>query len=101
FANSTDKLQPSEVKEATKEIWEIWKSVVHKHASLPVPDKVTKQSPPIEHQWNLIKEDPMPFYYIKKTGEKSIKKYPLHLNLHGSGPKERELKATLYWSLNY
>lgn len=95
------KLRKSKLQNTIRAVWEIWKQEVNQHAHLPKPEIVSKNNPPTEHHWDLIKEKPLPFYYVKKVGEKSPEKFPLYLNLHGSGPREREFQAALYWGLKY
>ncbi|MDF2514836.1 MAG: hypothetical protein K0R59_132 [Sphingobacterium sp.] len=83
-------------------IWRLWKETnMPLDQQLPPPTlgDVTNMKYPL-HKWPLVGEDPLPFYYLKK-GKNSDSKKPLFLTLHGSGPKEDELKATLYLSLRY
>jgi Predicted peptidase len=105
-----DSLVPFSIKteiKATKiaalqqEIWAVWQSVNSRREALPVPTQAARGLQDYNlHQWELVNENPLPYYYIQK-GTIGHAKLPLFLNLHGSGPKEMELKATLAWSLRY
>lgn len=53
------------------------------------------------HHWELIDENPMPFYLLRKGDEEGKQAKPLFLNLHGSGPKEHEFRAALSLSKRY
>jgi hypothetical protein len=88
-------LREKDLAQAKSEIWELWKKVNVDIDRFPA---VETDSFSI-HSWDLVGEDPMPFYYIQK-GE-GIGKLPFFLNLHGSGPKDMELRNTMGWSMKY
>lgn len=92
----------SEIEVSLNKVWELWKIANSTLEKLPTKfadkPKVLADFP--KHSWNLIGEDPMPFYYIKKS-IKPEDGYPLFLNLHGSGPKAYEWLGTLKLSLGY
>lgn len=87
--------------EQKQAIWALWSTAVKLQDALPTVTTVEadKKDYPVD-SWELKKEDPLPFYYIKK-GSDQAKKHALFLNLHGSGPKDPEFKNTLAWSLRY
>jgi predicted esterase len=95
-------INPKETKVSSERIWKLWEIA---NASFEGFPKTTITSPktldefPI-HKWNLIKEDPLPFYYFTK-GNQPDKGYPLFIHLHGSGPKKEEFKSSLSLSLSY
>lgn len=83
------------------EIWQLYRGVVSSETPLAVPVNASAQVFPVNH-WNLIKEDPMPFYYfLKDSGQTLNQPLPLYLALHGSGPRDHEFAATLKWCLRY
>ncbi len=88
------KLKASQVDQAKEEIWTIWKSVNNELEQLPAFTPSTDEEPTLHH-WELIDEDPMPFYLLRKEDEAGTQQKPLFINLHGSGPKEREFSAAL------
>lgn len=95
-------LKIEECKDAEARIWSLWKNVnadfsEFKNKIYRTPK--TFEDYPIQ-VWEMYKEDPMPFYFVKK-GNKPAEGYPLFLNLHGSGPKFDEFRSTLAWSLQY
>jgi len=95
------KIKATEISALQQEIWTVWHSVNSRHETLPKPTQAARGLQDYDlHQWELVNENPLPYYYIQK-GEIGNTKLPLFLNLHGSGPKEMELKATLAWSLRY
>lgn len=98
FIDNT-KIKPSKVKDTKDKVWSAWKDVNNGIEQLPDFSLSTEDSPKLHH-WELIDEDPMPFYLLKK-GDNSIQKKPLFLNLHGSGPKTHEFKAALMLSKMY
>jgi len=83
---------------AKSDVWAIWKTVNNRMEQLPTLVQATAEMP--TNQWELIGEEPMPFYYFKK-GAAGTNKAPLFLNLHGSGPKAMEFKNTAAWALRY
>lgn len=102
-----DAKKPNEIKKdlpkAKQLVWEIWRKVNQEIETLPTPSDVghsLKIDSISVHQWELIGEDPMPYYFIKK-GKAGQDKHALFLNLHGSGPKVMEFKNTLAWTLRY
>jgi predicted esterase len=100
-ATMDTKIRQADFMELQKEVWALWKSANFRLDSLPSPSiAVVKQLEYPLHQWELINEANLPYYYIEKGNTKGAKT-ALFLNLHGSGPKEAELKATLAWSLRY
>ena len=94
------KLKVSKVHQSKQKVWNIWKSVNNEIEQLPEFTQATNPEPPLHH-WQLIDEDPMPFYLLRKGDEEGTMKKPLFLNLHGSGPKEREFSAALRLSKAY
>lgn len=95
------KIKATEVTALQQEIWAVWHSVNSRRETLPLPTQAVRGLQDYKlHQWELVNENPLPYYYIQK-GSIGHTKLPLFLNLHGSGPKEMELKATLAWSLRY
>ncbi len=96
-----DNLKARDVEKAKSFVWNTWKTQVLEIDSLPTAMEISHNQQDIyPHIWQLKKEDPLPFYYIKK-GEAKNNKYALFLNLHGSGPKVMEFKNTLGWTLRY
>ena len=82
-------------------LWEAYRSQVNRLAPLVTATKVPSEDIPT-HSWSLIKEDPMPFYYILKGSHEAKQKIlPLFLALHGSGPKDAEFAATLALCQSY
>lgn len=98
FVGNT-KIKPSKVKDTREKVWSAWKDVNNDIEQLP-DFSLSSEESPVLHHWELIDEDPMPFYLLKK-GDNSIQKKPLFLNLHGSGPKTHEFKAALMLSKMY
>lgn len=95
------KIKATEITALQQEIWAVWHSVNSRRETLPLPTQAARGLQDYKlHQWELVNENPLPYYYIQK-GSIGHTKLPLFLNLHGSGPKEMELKATLAWSLRY
>lgn len=94
------KLSSRKVEQAKKEVWNNWVQTVQQIDTLP-PLVSYKQEEPTLHSWDMIDEDPMPFYWIEKVDDQVEEKRALFLNLHGSGPKDQELMATLQWSKVY
>jgi predicted esterase len=100
-ASMETKMKQVDVMPLQKQVWALWKSVNDSVDALPSPSiAVVKQLEYTLHQWELFNESPLPYYYLEKGNTKGAKA-PLFLNLHGSGPKDTELKATLAWSLRY
>ncbi|TXH20082.1 MAG: hypothetical protein E6Q95_06415 [Chitinophagaceae bacterium] len=97
---TTSKLKPTQVEKASQQIWSLWKSVNDKIEKLPELSS-SRSLPDTMQRWSMIGEDDMPFYFVRKGGVANGEKYPLFLNLHGSGPKAQEIKATLAWSMRY
>lgn len=94
------KLEASNVQSAKERIWSTWKEVNNEIEKLPTLATVANVDEQL-HQWELIDEDPMPFYFFKKGDETSAQKKPLFINLHGSGPKTHEFNAALSLSKRY
>lgn len=89
------------VEEGKSFVWERWKSKVLQTDSLPVWSTNLENRDSISiHHWELKKEDPMPFYFVRKSDDEN-RKHALFLNLHGSGPKNSEFKNTLAWTLRF
>jgi hypothetical protein len=100
FAGSQN-IKIAQIEQTKSLIWQRWKGQVYKQYNLPqVEDQIGKTDPPTLHQWELKNEDPMPFYFIRKSTE-ATNKHALFLNLHGSGPKQMEFKNTLGWTMHY
>lgn len=100
FSDSGSSLKLNLVDEAKSAVWDIWKEVNDEFEKLP-PASGASEDEPALHSWELIDEDPMPFYYIKKDGGVDLKQKPLFLNIHGSGPKSLEFPTTLKLSKSY
>lgn len=94
------KLKKSEVGKAKQKVWDIWKSVNNEIEQLPELTPSTSSEPAL-HSWELVDEDPMPFYLLRKGDEAGKQQKPLFLNLHGSGPKVHEFSAALQLSKAY
>lgn len=93
-------VKESEIADFAKRTWEVWKNTNNEIEK--IPELLGSDLAELDlNKWELIDEDPMPFYFIKKGAQLIDKKLPLFLNLHGSGPKDSELKATLHWSKIY
>ena len=99
FSGNT-KLKPSQVEQAAQKVWTLWKSVNDKIEKLPNLSS-SRSLPDTMQKWSMIGEDDMPFYFVRKGGVAQGEKYPLFINIHGSGPKTQEIKATLAWSMRY
>jgi predicted esterase len=95
----SQKLSKEDTNAAAGHVWNLWRWVNNKIDTLPEPTSVIDGQKPFVHQWELLNEDPMPYLFVRKGSDTSRK--PLFLNLHGSGPKEKEFEATLAWSLRY
>ncbi|MCA5006349.1 hypothetical protein [Sphingobacterium bovistauri] len=95
-------LSLKDVKISQGKIWNLWKIANTTFEKLPTkfPDNPQVLADIPVHTWQLKGEEPMPFYYIKKK-EKPATGYPIFLNLHGSGPKDREFLSTLGLSYQY
>ena len=98
--NEVAKLNVSQAKAVKEEVWKLWKDVNLQMEALPPLSASSEAEMPL-HQWELIDEDPMPFYFFKKEDSSSKEKKPLFINLHGSGPKEIEFRNTLLLSKKY
>lgn len=96
----TKKLSARKVEKIKKQVWDNWVQTVHQIDTLPTLVSYKQESPTL-HSWEMIDEDPMPFYWIEKVDGQEEDKRALFLNLHGSGPKDSELMATLQWSKVY
>lgn len=96
----TKKLNLRKIEKAKLEVWNLWVEVVSHLDTLPPLVSYKKEDPAL-YSWDMINEDPMPFYWIEKVDGQEEDKRALFLNLHGSGPKDRELMATLQWSKVY
>lgn len=94
------KFKVTDVNSTKEKIWTIWKDVNNSMEKLPILSSEEDVDSTL-HNWDLINEDPMPFYFYKKEDEKSSHKKPLILNLHGSGPKAHEFSAALRLSKMY
>lgn len=99
FSGNT-KLKKQDVAKSKEKVWSIWKSVNYEIEKLPEFSQSTASETPV-HNWTLIDEDPMPFYLLRKGDEAGEQQKPLFLNLHGSGPKIHEFRATLNLSKAY
>ena len=93
-------LKLSDVDGAKEKIWTLWKEVNNEIEKLPALSSIDGVDSEL-HQWDLIDEDPLPFYFFKKEGNQGSQKKPLILNLHGSGPKAQEFNAALSLSKRY
>lgn len=93
-------LRASQVNNAKEKVWNRWIEVNNELEELPEPTHASEANPPL-HRWELIDEDPMPFYFIIKGDEAASQKRPLFLNLHGSGPKVLEFRSALGLSKMY
>lgn len=91
-------LSKKNVEPAKTDVWKLWKAVNQKIEQLPTTVEGSLDMAP--HEWILVGEDPMPFYYFRK-GQPAAAGVPLFLNLHGSGPKAMEFKNTTAWALRY
>lgn len=100
FSDSSKSLKLKRVDDAKNAVWNIWKEVNDEFEKLPTASSASEEEPAL-HSWELIDEDPMPFYYIKKEGDINLKHKPLFLNIHGSGPKVMEFPTTLKLSKSY
>lgn len=98
--NKNSKLKLNQVEQGTQKVWALWKSVNDKIEKLPNLSS-SRSLPDTMQKWKMIGEDDMPFYFVKKGGVANGEKYPLIINIHGSGPKAQEIKATLAWSMRY
>lgn len=94
------KLKKSDVERAKAKVWETWKRVNNEIERLPELTQSTVEEPPL-YSWELIDEDPMPYYFLRKGDEDAKQQKPLFLNLHGSGPKVHEFSAALFLSKAY
>ena len=94
------KLEANKVCGAKEKIWSAWKDVNNEIEKLPVISTEVSAGSQLHH-WELIDEDPMPFYFFVKKGKTDTQRKPLFINLHGSGPKAREFNAALSLSKSY
>jgi len=101
FPGNSSSFKSSQLNESRERIWRLWKQANTDTSELPVPTIASAEikTYPV-YKWKMEAEDSMPFYYFSKEAQPKTG-YPLFLNLHGSGPKEEEFSATLYWSLLY
>lgn len=100
--NEQTKLPLKEIPQAKSQVWALWKETYLSQDSLPTWTQVSAETSnyPV-HTWTLKREDPMPFYFIRKGTGDASQKHALFLNLHGSGPKAMEFKNTLAWTMRY
>lgn len=82
------KIKVKDIEKGQEEVWKTWKNTFLAQDILPnwtdvVPE--TKNYP--VHSWVLKRENPMPFYWVRKGKTIEGQKYAFFLNLHGSGPK--------------
>ncbi|MHC8947686.1 hypothetical protein ACYX7F_01970 [Sphingobacterium hungaricum] len=88
-----------DLEDSRKSVWSAWKEANSNFQEIKLP-AILPLSDSIAYEWPLVDEDPMPFYYGSK-GKKPANGYPLFINIHGSGPKEKEWAATIAWSKIY
>lgn len=93
------KLSLKNLDEARLALWTAWGQANEKLEEQPLPDLQDLGSV-TPHFWDMIGEDPMPFYWGRK-GDSNAQDLPLFINIHGSGPKAHEWKANLYWVQKY
>lgn len=94
------KINLKNLEQSRNKIWRLWKEANREIAQLPQATASTgsfEQKFPV-HSWELPEEDPLPFYFLTK-GKLPQTGYPLFVNLHGSGQKDREFEALLLLSL--
>lgn len=96
------RLSIGNLQKTRNQIWAIWKETYLAHDSIPICTDVlpSTASYPVQY-WELKRESPMPFFFLRKGESSAGVKNALFLNLHGSGPKEMEFKNTLAWTLRY
>jgi len=100
FTESSSSLSFKGVEDAKSAVWSLWKEVNDEFEKLPSASNINGDEL-VLHSWELIDEDPMPFYYIKKVSDVEENLKPLFLNLHGSGSKFIEFPTTLKLSESY
>lgn len=93
------KLTLKNIDEARASVWNTWKQANTRLETQPLPP-IQDMNEVTAHSWNMIEEDPMPFYWGKK-GEVGANGRALFINIHGSGPKEHEWSANLAWVRRY
>lgn len=93
-------LEANNVQSTKEKIWNTWKEVNNEIEELPALSSETTVNTQLR-SWDLIDEDPMPFYLFVKKGQTSPQRKPLLINLHGSGPKSSEFSTALSLSKVY
>ncbi|NLA62099.1 MAG: hypothetical protein GX857_02575, partial [Bacteroidales bacterium] len=79
---SDTELEANNVQSTKEKIWNTWKEVNNEIEELPALSSKTTVNTQLR-SWDLIDEDPMPFYLFVKKGQTSPQRKPLLINLHG------------------
>lgn len=93
-------IKNNEIPAVRAAVWQQWKKQLLSYDSLPAAIEPQPEELPPLYQWELKKENPMPFYFIRK-GDGRSKTHAMFLNLHGSGPKAHEFRNTFAWTMRY